>query len=43
MLREDIRGICQRHCIYNDKGKRDMWDELSVTDETEECANQIDV
>ena len=43
MLREDIRGICHRPCIYNDKDKCDMWDELSVPDETEECANQIDV
>ena len=43
MLREDIREICHRPCIYNDKGKCDMWDELSVPDETEECANQIDV
>lgn len=42
-LREDIRGICHRPCIYNDKDKCDMWDELSVPDETEECANQIDV
>lgn len=36
MLREDIRGICHRPCIYNDKGKCDMWDELSVPDETED-------
>lgn len=43
MLREDIRGICHRPCIYNDKDKCDMWDELSVPNETEECANQIDV
>lgn len=43
MLREDIRGICHRPCIYNDKDKCDMWDQLSVPDETEECANQIDV
>lgn len=32
MLREDIRGICHRPCIYNDKDKCDMWDELSVPD-----------
>lgn len=43
MLREDIRGICHRPCIYNDKGKCDMWDELSVPNETEECENQTDV
>lgn len=43
MLREDIRGICHRPCIYNDKGKCDMWDEISVPDESEKCDNQIDV
>lgn len=43
MIREDIRGICHRPCIYNDNDKCDMWDQLSVPDETEWCANQIDV
>jgi hypothetical protein len=43
MLREDVRGICHRHCIYNDNDRCDMWDELSVPDETEKCDNQIDV
>ena len=43
MLREDIRGICHRPCIYNDKDRCDMWDELSVPNETEECENQTDV
>lgn len=43
MLREDVRGICHRPCIYNDKGRCDMWDELSVPDESEKCDNQIDV
>ena len=43
MLREDIRGICHRPCIYNDEGRCDMWDELSVPDESEKCDNQIDV
>lgn len=33
MLREDLRGICHRPCIYNDEGK---WD----PDETEKCDNQ---
>lgn len=40
MLREDIRGICHRPCIYNDEGRCDMWDELSVPDESEKCDNQ---
>ena len=43
MPREDIRGICHRPCIYNDEGRCDMWDELSVPDESEKCDNQIDV
>lgn len=43
MLREDLRGICHRPCIYNYEGKCDMWDELSVPDETEKCDNQMDV
>lgn len=41
MLREDIRGICHRPCIYNDEGR--CGDELSVPDESEKCDNQIDV
>lgn len=40
MLREDIRGICHRPYVYNDNGKCDMWDEISVPDETEKCDNQ---
>ena len=43
MLREDIRGTCHKPCLYNDNGKCDMWDEISVPDETEKCDNQIDV
>ena len=43
MLREDIRGICHKSCLYNDNGKCDMWDEISVPDETEKCDNQIDL
>ena len=43
MLREDPREICNKSCIYNNNGKCDMWDELSVPDETEKCDNQMDV
>lgn len=43
MLREDIRGTCHKPCLYNDNGKCDMWDEISVPDETEKCDNQIDL
>lgn len=38
-----LEDICHRPCIYNDKGRCDMWDELSVPDESEKCDNQIDV
>ena len=40
MLREDLKGICYKPCIYNDNGKCDICDELSVTDKTEKCDNQ---
>lgn len=40
MLKEDIRGVCNKSCIYNDEGKCDMWDELSAPGKTEECENQ---
>lgn len=43
MIREDIRGHCKRLCVYNDNGRCDMWDELSVPSENEKCENQIDV
>lgn len=43
MLKEDIIGICHRSYIYNEQDKCDMQDELSVPDETEEYANQIDI
>ena len=43
MIREDIRGHCNRVCIYNDNGRCDMWDELSVPSKNERCDNQIDV
>lgn len=41
MIREDIRGRCKRPCFYNDNGRCDMWDEISVSGENEKCDNQI--
>ena len=35
--------MCHIPCIYNDEGKCDMWDKLSVPDETEKCDNQTNV
>ena len=37
MIREDIQGHCNRVCIYNDNGRCDMWDELSVPSKNERC------
>lgn len=41
IIREDIRGHCGRLCVYNDNGRCDMWDEISVPGENEKCDNQI--
>lgn len=41
MIREDTRGHCKRECVYNDNGRCDMWDEISVPEENENCDNQI--
>ena len=38
-LREDIRGHCDRHCIYNDGGRCDMWDDISMPDDINKCDN----
>lgn len=42
-LREDIRGHCNRPCIYQDKGRCDMWDEIVMPDDVNECDNFISV
>lgn len=38
----DIRGLCNRSCIYNDKGKCDMFDDISMPDNVDECNNYIE-
>ena len=37
-MKEDIRGHCNRNCIYWNKGRCDMWDDLAVP-ENVECDN----
>lgn len=39
MTREDIRGHCHLHCIYNDKGKCDMWDDICIPEDVNTCDN----
>ena len=38
IIREDIRGHCNRNCIYWNKGRCDMWDDLAMP-ENVECDN----
>lgn len=40
---EDIRGLCNRHCIYNDKGRCDMFDDISMPDDIDKCNNYIEI
>lgn len=38
--KEDLRGHCERrNCIYNDDGRCDMWDEISMPDDVDDCDN----
>ena len=39
MEEEDLRGFCNRPCIYCDNGRCDMWDDLSMPDDVNECDN----
>lgn len=38
----DIRGLCKRNCIYNDNGKCDMFDDISMPDSIDECNNYVE-
>lgn len=36
----DIRGNCPKtNCIYNDSGRCDMWDDIDMPEEVENCDN----
>ena len=39
MTREDIRGYCNRDCIYSDNGKCDMWDNFAMPEDVNKCDN----
>lgn len=36
---EDIRGHCNRNCLYSDKGKCNMWDDFCMPDDVNNCDN----
>lgn len=39
-LKCDFRGHCQKlRCIYNDRGKCDMWDDISIPEDVNNCNN----
>lgn len=38
----DIRGLCNRSCIYNDNGKCDMFDDISMPDDVDGCNNYVE-
>lgn len=35
----DIRGYCKRNCIYSDNGRCDMWDDIDMPDDVNDCDN----
>ena len=36
---EDIRGYCNRDCIYCDNGRCDMWDDFAMPEDVNKCDN----
>ena len=39
MIREDIRGYCNRDCLYSDNGRCDMWDDFAMPEDVNKCDN----
>ena len=38
-IREDIRGYCNRNCIYCDNGRCNMWDDFAMPEDVNKCDN----
>ena len=38
-MKEDIRGFCDRDCIYSDDGRCDMWDDIDMPEYVHKCDN----
>ena len=39
---EDIRGYCNRDCIYCDNGRCDMWDDFAMPEDVNKCDDYIE-
>ena len=39
VIKEDIRGYCNRNCIYSDNGRCDIWDNFAMPEEIDKCNN----
>ena len=42
MAREDVRGYCNRDCIYCDNGRCDIWDDFAMPEDVNECDNYVE-
>ena len=42
MERVDIRGYCNRDCIYSDNGRCDMWDDFAMPEDVNKCDNYVE-
>ena len=40
-IREDIRGYCDKNCIFYDNGRCDMWDAFSMPEDMDKCYRQL--
>ena len=38
-MKEDIRGFCDRGCIYSDDGRCDIWDDIDMPEDVNKCDN----
>lgn len=41
MAREDVRGYCNRDCVYSDNGRCDIWDD-SMQEDVNKCDDYIE-
>ena len=41
-MKEDIRGFCDRDCIYSDDGRCDMWDDIDMPEDGNKCDNDTE-
>ena len=40
-IREDIRGYCDRKCIFSDNGRCDMWDSFAMPEDMDKYYRQL--